>query len=67
MNPLKRHSPITMTEPTEILDELNRMRRRHQHDATRHLRDANRCASLHECLQEHYREQLAKRSKENKS
>ncbi len=40
--------------PDEVLDELVRMRLRHQNDAQRHLQEAERIDTLHACLRERF-------------
>ncbi len=44
----------------EVLDELVRMRQRHQNDAQRHLQEAERIGTLHACLRERFVADLKK-------
>lgn len=47
----------------EVLDELVRMRQRHQNDASRHLQEADRIGTLHACLRERFVAELKKGKK----
>jgi len=50
----------TAANPDEVLDELVRMKQRHQNDAQRHLQEADRIGTLHACLRERFVADLKK-------
>ncbi len=52
---MNKPRPLQQTaNPDEVLDELVRMRMRHQNDAQRHLQEADRIDTLHACLRERF-------------
>lgn len=46
--------------PDEVLDELVRMRQRHQNDAQRHLQEADRIGTLHAIMRDRFVANLKK-------
>lgn len=57
------NKPRPLTEsanPDEVLDELVRMKKRHQNDAQRHMQEADRLGTLHACLRERFIEDWKK-------
>lgn len=61
---MNKPRPLPETaNPDEVLDELIRMRQRHQNDAQRHLQEADRISKLHARLREGFVSELKKARK----